>query len=169
MANRGARRSGRPPDYTWQGPSTGLVASTVGATQALLGTLVSFAATGTVIRLRGHINVGMDVAAADNAMVMAVGIIVATDDAIAAGAASLPSPFDDADSEWLWHGYFALKSITGTQSDTIGGQFVQREIDSKAMRRVKPGYSLAVIADGSVLLGSPTADVVMAARVLFAS
>ena len=83
-----------------------------------------------------------------------------------AGASAFPSPSSDLAADWLWHGLFPLLSITGTQGDDAGGQFWQAEIDSKAMRRVKAEEVIAVVADGFILTGSPTADVVMAARCL---
>ena len=161
------RSSGRRTDYAWQG-TTGAI-SAFAATQAIGPGSVASNASATVMRVRGHINVGMDVGAADNKGVVAVGLIIGTDDAVAVGATAFPSPADDIDADWFWHGWFSLQSITGTQTDAEGGQFQAREIDSKAMRRIRQNEQVVLMADASIEAGSPTFDLVYGLRVLFGS
>jgi len=136
------------------------------ATQVFLGSVGLFSLAGTIMRVRGAVTVQLDPGAADDRMVVGVGLILASDDAIAIGATAIPSPMKDMDAEWLWHGLFPLKSLTGTQTDAEGGQCILREIDSKAMRKFKPNQQLAVMTDGIIGAGSPTGDVTGAVRVL---
>jgi len=110
----------------------------------------------------------MDVGAADSAGVVGVGIIVGSTDALGVGATAFPSPIDDMDAEWLWHGLFAMRAVAGTQTDTDGGQYRSREIDSKAMRRFKQNEQPVIMVDSSILSSSPTFDVVIGVRMLVA-
>ena len=161
-----ARQSGRRADYNWTGHagfSVGFTTTQVIATGSIL-----FIAAGTVVRIRGHASVGMDVGAADNAGAVALGLIIVKNNALVAGATAVPSPVNEIDAEWLWHGWFSLNSITGTQSDDEGGQRVLREIDTKAMRKFKADDALIMVADGFTLAGSPSYDMVYGIRVLAA-
>ena len=159
------RATGRRTDYQWNGVA-GLQTVTLSTTQALMGSICVFSSSQTLMRVRGRVLVAMDVGAADESMVVAVGLIIADDTQFTAGATAFPSPISDLAADWLWHGFFPLRSITGTQSDLLGGQFWQAEIDSKAMRKVKATENISVMADATVLSGSPTADVILAARCL---
>ena len=162
---RARRSGGRRADYTWI-LGTGHV-NGLSTTQAF-DSMTTVLRSSTLVRTRGEIHVGMDPGAIDDTMVVGVGLIVATDQAIAAGAASLPSPIDDGDADWLWHGLFGLHAATIVSGDDWIGQSSRREIDSKAMRKVKQNDNLVVVYDSSVLAGSPTADVVIGARFLLA-
>ena len=162
------RSRGRRSDYTWNGAAW--FDATLSATQSLgSGSIATVNAAGTLVRLRGYATVSMDVAAADNTQVVALGMIVGSDDQVAAGATAFPSPMDDLDADWIWHSFFPLRSVTGTQSDGVGGQVVSQVIDSKAMRRVKQNDQLVMVADAQILAGSPTADSVAGVRALFAT
>ena len=158
-------RTGRKTDYSWSGICG--IANTIAAANTLGSGLITFSESGTIYRLRGHVSVSLDVAAADNRQCVAVGLIVGTDVAVVAGATAFPSPLSDPDAEWIWHGFFNLVSITGTQSDSGGGQFQEREIDSKAMRKVKTNSNVVLLADGEQQGGTPTADVGYGFRLLF--
>jgi hypothetical protein len=65
----------------------------------------------------------------------AFGMCVVSDNAFAAGAASIPGPFTDTDSElWFVHQYlFSPTTISG--AGTLRDAMFQYEIDSKAMRK----------------------------------
>ncbi len=85
----------------------------------------------------------------------AVGVGVFTDAAIVAGVASLNLPITDEFWDgWLWHSYFACLttgqisaagvSLSGGQTNNVTAA-VRMEVDSKAMRKVPVGQSLAVV------------------------
>ena len=161
-----ARRApGRRTDYQWNGVS-GLRTIALGETQVLLGTVCVFSSSQTLMRVRGRVAVGLDVPSADAAMVVGVGMIIGDANQVTAGSTAFPSPIEDLAADWLWHGLYPLQSITGTQVDILGGQWWQETIDSKAMRKVKATEVIAVMVDGNILQGAPTADVILAARCL---
>jgi len=141
MAN--GRRSGRRADYTWIGvPLVRTVATTV---QAVLGTL-SAGLPGTVVRCRGSFLVqGIPNAALDDE-ICGIGIHKVTSSASAAGGASVPGPIDDDDSDWMFHQYVPLVSLLETvASPNAIGLNHRFDIDSKAMRKLKPDDVVAVI------------------------
>ncbi len=80
----------------------------------------------------------------------AFAMVVVSDLAIAAGAASIPGPVTDADDDgwFVWEGIcqMAAGSIGG---NTINGQTQWYEFDSKAMRRIEQGFGLAVMVENS--------------------
>ncbi len=162
---------GRRADYQWLGFATAFAANTLSGTQAFAGSLGvgGTVGSGTIVRVRGHVAVAMDVGAADDSGVVGIGLILGSADAVSVGSTAFPSPLDDTAANWLWHGLFALRSLTATQEANAGGQYVDREIDSKAMRKFKANQSLVVMADAAQLSGSPTFDVIGSIRVLMAS
>ena len=167
MARAVVRRQGRRPDYQWNGV-TGLFATSLSSTQALMGSIVTFGSAETLMRIRGHALVIMDPGAADETMVVHIGITVADDAQFTAGATAFPSPTTNQEENWVWHGQFPLRSNTGTQGDIVGGQVWQAIVDSKAMRKVHANDVLAVMVDANILSGTPTADIVLSARALIA-
>ena len=73
----------------------------------------------------------------------ALGFIVVTDLALATGAAAIPGPITEAsDDGWFVWQPLLYESIG---AGGIPGQIL--EFDSKAMRRVPEGYSVAVMAE----------------------
>ncbi len=169
MARTRVRRSGRAPDYSWVGLER-FAAFTQGSVQAFAGSSnLGTTLAGTIMRVRGHVGVGMDVGAADDAGVVGVGLIVGTDAAVAVGSTAFPSPLDQFEADWMWHGLFAFRSISATQGVDVGGQYLQREIDSKAMRKFKSNENLVVMVDGSLQAGTPTFDIIGSLRILIAS
>ena len=162
-------RGGRRPDYQWAGINV-FAANDVSNVHKFAGSSnLGVNIAGTLMRVRGDIQVLLDVGAADDSMSCAAGLIVANDDAVAIGPTAFPSPSDDLDADWVWHGFFSMRSLSATQGTTEGAQVRSREIDTKAMRRFKPIDNLAMIVDGVVQSGSPTADFIGAFRVLLAS
>ncbi len=112
----------------------------------------------TVRRTRGRLWVGSDQQVATEDYVGAFGIIVVSDLALAAGAASIPGPVTDRnDDGWLvWESTanrFQLGSNIGFESNKM--QMI--EFDSRAMRKVEEGFGLAFMfenaspADGCIV------------------
>ncbi len=75
----------------------------------------------------------------------AYGIGIVSDQAFAAGAASVPGPWSDPDFPWLvwesFEGLYIFHDATG-QSNFQGFQF-----DSKAMRKVKQNETVVVVCE----------------------
>jgi len=122
----------------------------------------------TSIRLRGHGQFRFRPAAADDAIIVGLGLIHVSSDAFAVGATAVPSPIDDLDGDWVWHRLFA--PAVGTQAFAAGDPnmdwIVDFEIDSKAQRKIGPGDTLVFVADGLVVSGSPVADISATVREL---
>ena len=110
----------------------------------------SFVTTGpvTIRRVRGLVNWRTDQSVATEAPEGAIGLCVVTEDAFAAGVASLPGPLSDAGSEvWLMHQFlfaaFLHSDNTGWSADA-GHQY---EIDSKAMRKFSLEQRVAIVIE----------------------
>ena len=116
----------------------------------------------TLLRTRGVLGVLSDQVAAPEDQVGAVGIIRVTDLALATGAAAIPGPITERnDDGWvLWVPFLAARNATSLEMTTT-------EFDSKAMRIIEEGFSLAIMVENA----SPTFgfDFAFAASLLFAS
>ncbi len=106
----------------------------------------------TVVRVRGLLVVEPNVYTADKAMQGAFGIGIVSDQAFAAGAASVPGPWTDPD----WGGWFVwqawagrLEFVTGT-GVRVRDSALEYQIDSKAMRKVESNETLIVVAESQV-------------------
>ncbi len=103
----------------------------------------------TLRRVRGFILLLSDQTAATERQLGAFGICVASDAAVAAGAASLPGPVTELDDD-LWQTWLPLQ---GALTVVSGVGFILQDnkiqIDSKAMRRIQQGQSLAIMAENA--------------------
>jgi len=135
------------------GRSVSVVKTVVAAgTKVLLGTLVltNPGINEVIRRSRGRFLVTSDQATAYEGTLFAWGMIVVTDLAIAAGAASIPGPLTDAsDDGWfVWEPYPILAGSTdGGSSSSNSAQFRPTDFDSKAMRRVPEGFGIAIMGE----------------------
>ncbi len=112
----------------------------------------------TIVRTRILHHVRSDQSAADEDYVAAVGMAIVTDQALAAGVASVPTPMLEADSDawFLWNaiaGHFEFETNAGYR-DT--GHL--ENVDSKAMRKVEDGFDIAIAIENgaSPFLGTQT-------------
>ncbi len=102
-----------------------------------------------VRRTRGVLGVYSDQSAAMEEQIGALGFIVVTDLAAAAGAASIPGPVTDANDD----GWFVWMPFTQQCAVTVGGSAVNSNppgnwhFDSKAMRRVEEGFVVAIMVE----------------------
>ena len=136
--------------------TTGSAAFTGQAIQAILPGL-------TLIRMRGFFSVQLAVATAGgDGFNGAFGIGIATAAAVVAGAASVPTPLIEQDSDqWLyWQGFevhgaqaFSLAGAPGLEQF---GTYVNFEIDSKAMRKFDIVMSIYAMVE-TVETGTATA------------
>ncbi len=118
------------------------------ATKVLLGSfsLANPGITETVIRTRGGIAIGSDQAAAEEQQLGAFGLVIVSDIAIAAGAASIPGPVTDRnDDGWfVWQPFARIGSDVATQPSTDWYEF-----DSKAARRLEQGFSIGIMCENA--------------------
>ena len=105
----------------------------------------------TLVRTRGHLMVITGTSAGTDTSV-AVGLIKARQVTIAAGAASLPSPLNNPESDWIYHVHL-IGDSQGTGAVAFGTGAVLFGVDSKAMRIIEAQHSLVWLAE--VNSGSP--------------
>jgi len=101
----------------------------------------------TVTRMIGQFSAQLDVETADAQGTVAVGCVVSRNEAITAGVASLPSPEDDPDAEWLYYGVFGLGNSPVSPTDGAGFSWVRHDFDVRGQRIVRAGSSLVWIAE----------------------
>jgi len=103
-----------------------------------------------VVRTRGLLSVELTASTADQEAVGAIGFAIVSDQAEAAGAASIPGPWTDQD----WDGWFLWQPWAFTfESITQAGVLLfsrEWEIDSKAMRKFDSGNTIVVMAESEV-------------------
>ena len=158
-----ARRStGRRTDYTWQG---GALGSSLSSGGAFISSVFTAGTAATLMRSRGEVVASIDGITDGDKAIVGVGLIVVTEEQLAAGATSVPDPITDFDAEWVWHGFLLLMSqaIVATTDDTHNARL---SIDSKAMRRMKQTMSLVFVATNVASAGTPNVDVLFGCRSL---
>ena len=121
-------------------------------TKVLLATFVlSNVGIGEVVRrTRGQVLVLSDQASVVEQQNGAFGMVVVTDLAAAAGAASIPGPVTDANDDG-WFVWVPTLQATGGLiggAPSVGVPQWPHLFDSKAMRRVEEGFVIAVMFEG---------------------
>ncbi len=100
----------------------------------------------TIIRIRGFLKVVLlSTDAVSGGFSGAFGIGLASEAAVAAGIASVPTPITEQGSEnWLYWRAFAVDAVTATIADGVNafGSVFEVEIDSKAMRKFPEDLSI---------------------------
>ena len=104
----------------------------------------------TILRTLGLLTVRSDQDASSEDQQGAFGMIVVSDTAVAAGAASIPGPLTDiADDGWFVHvpfnERFLFKSATGVNPDMNH----QYQFDFKSKRVIEDGSSIALMVETS--------------------
>ena len=152
MARR--RGGGRVIDNKeWQ--ATPFSQSVIAADGTSPGGGITFAIPATILRMRGYVQAVMDSSAqVGDDIVLTFGFAVLATDAFIVGA-SLPDPFDEPSFPWLWWGEMTLIAQTTTPVMGWGPHAQRLEVDSKAMRRVKPNQTLGGIVQASGATGAP--------------
>jgi len=90
----------------------------------------------TIVRTRLRIFIESDQAAASELMHAAYGRMVVSDQAAAAGTASVPAPLTNTDAPWyVWEALFN-KFLFGDATGFLEPSGTMIEVDSKAMRKV---------------------------------
>jgi len=155
---RNFQRSGRPTDKAWlKIPSSSLSITSAGT--VIAAGVLNFTGPGTILRVRGDILFAFGgVTVALDEMTFAMGLGLVSSDAAALGATAMPDPAAEADYPWLWWKEFSMFStfaIDGTGTDHSGQLQVRIPVDTKAMRRVKPGQTLVLTGQYVDVVGTP--------------
>ena len=127
----------------------------VSGAQSILGSVTFTTGSGleaTILRSRGQCLLACTPNAVADVEVIGLGIIVVSESAFAAGAASLPGPIADISSDsWLYHSLHGFDAVAATAGDGQSITLNERvEIDSKAMRRLPEGNVVVFMAEALV-------------------
>jgi len=102
----------------------------------------------TITRMIGQFVGLLNAIAADAEAEFAIGVLVARNEAIIAGVASLPSPEDDPDSDWLFYGqYHVAQPQASAIQGTISLNAIRENFDVRGQRIVKAGEAPVWIAE----------------------
>ncbi len=130
------------------------------STKILLGSFVATTADGTVLRTHVELGVGSDTTG--EWQIGAFGLIVVSETAFLAGAASIPGPSTDAsDSGWFVHQPILAQTTTGT----TGRDTRYWTIDSKAMRKFPLGTRVVIMVE-NIQVTTGQFDMTFAVRLL---
>ncbi len=147
VRRRGFQRSGARPNRGWASTIENVATVIPAASKVLLASFVPFASgvDETILRVVGGVMVSSDQSAAVEAQIGAVGLIIVTDVALAAGIASIPGPVTDAaDDGWFVHQHFAQQSAAVADGPTSHWY----PIDQKAKRILDGnGQAVAVVVE----------------------
>ncbi len=110
----------------------------------------------TIIRTRGVMMVQSDQVGASESFGVVLAAAVVTDEALAAGIASVPTGDANRDSDafFLFEeviGRFNFISGTGTEQRGVNQS---RYFDSKAMRKIESGYDVAITVEAQSIVAS---------------
>jgi len=137
-------RTGRRTDYSWSNFGDVSLGQGVGGSGTFGLVASNVIAPQTLTRVRGQIGVTLDAAAADESAMILCGLMALNTDAFVGGGA--PEIFTGGDDEasWIWQG--ALYVSSGAEAAVVGDQLSDSlAVDSKAMRKLKPGQSIVFV------------------------
>ena len=137
-------RAGRKIDFkNWEDIPAIDLSST--AAETIIGPSLNFGIPATILRVRGNLVVFFDGAADTSQQNVAMGLAVLSTDAVAAGAGSVPDPAAEAEFPWLWWTSVPIAHHVVGAAVLQDLAFARVVVDSKAMRKVKPGESLVIV------------------------
>ncbi len=121
----------------------------------IIGGSLAFSGPATILRCRGGILARLDATKqVGDLMKVTTAIGIVSSDAFAAGAGSVPDPASEPEYPWLWWNSFTLSSQIAAGTDDFGLSVRAVEVDTKAMRKIKPGESLLWVMQSSASAGS---------------
>ncbi len=118
----------------------------------------------TIARVRGYLEMHLTAATAINdGFVGAFALGIASENAFAAGAASVMDPVNDLDWDgWFYHRFISLHGLLTTAAGLVRLAF---EVDTKAMRKVAEGDTVYAVLQ-TTETGTATMDVFFDSRLL---
>ncbi len=166
MANQRTRQ-GPARTLRWDLSTIALGALTVGNPVAAT-IVVAGAITETLMRMRGSVEAHLtSTIALGDAVHVGVGVIKAQS---GQGTTVFSSPLSDGEAPWIWVDYFTLVSEDASASSVDGTDMkhIRHEIDSKAMRILRPDIELQIVGETVDVNGAPAVDIFSIIRFLFA-
>jgi len=138
------RRAGRRTDYEWANISDLLAAVDIGGAAAFGAQGLVFSIAGTVTRVRGRIGAVLDTGGAGEFGLLLCGLMTLANDSFVGGTAPELATQGVDEASWLWRGSLWLSS--GKEAAVVPDQLsVDLVVDTKAMRRMKPNETLAIV------------------------
>ncbi len=137
-ARRSFRRfsQARTPNLEWSDMNDAQTSVVAGTKTLLFSLTPTVAVDVTILRTRILMLIRSDQKVAPEDQKGALGMILVSNEAVAAGAASIPGPVSDASADWFLYQPFtqALQFTTAAGLTTAGTDGVQYDIDSKSKR-----------------------------------
>ncbi len=157
--------------FVWSDILTSMsVEALLGAPTKSVGTNLGVGIGGgvTLIRTRGWASFHFDPTSIADTFNVGIGLGVYSSDAFTIGATAMPGPLTDADYDWIFHTTLVFgPAFSATEDGTNIRNNHWLEVDSKAMRKIKPNQTIGWIAEGDVLSGGGTVDLSVSTRYLF--
>ncbi len=165
-----ARHAKKLDFKSWDGLPSAEETVSVDATRG--ASSLGFLVPATILRCRCRILLTNDSPADTEQVRIAFGLGIVSTDAAVLGATGLPDPADEPEFPWLWWDDISIQSFGGAVSPVEMTPFGEgcRElmVDTKAMRKIKPGQSLVWVSQSIRIAGTPTVAVMYGiTRVLF--
>ncbi len=150
-----SRGSPRKRATFWgRSPADTAPTSLAASTAVLDSTSVPLIQGETIVRVRGAINVSSDQQTVTENQLGAVGFLIASDEAVAVGVGSIPTPYTDQDSDlWFVHRYFANRTVFSSGVGVDFNVMFEYSFDSKAMRKIETGSTLCVVVENGSTTG----------------
>ena len=152
-----ARGRGRRTDYAWSNVGDVMAGRDITIAAEFGPTSSQFALPGTVVRIRGKVGVTLDTGGVDESAMILCGLGIFDADQVTAGAApEIDASGGNDDASWMWTG--ALYVTSGAEAAvTTNGLYDRLEIDTKAMRRIKPNEVIAFVTQAPPSLATDQA------------
>ena len=152
-----ARRLGKKIDFVqWDAIPSFRQSSSSETTFVIAG--LTFLAPATILRSRCDVLFQFDATVqVDDRLTLGVGLGLVSTDAFTFGATAMPDPLGEPEYPWLYWREINIEQLAVTP-DFAGIGFGERfEVDTKAMRKVKPGQTLTWVFQYANGAGSPSA------------
>ncbi len=150
------RREGRTIDFkSWDAMPSVSAQLTADGSTAVAG--LAFTSPATILRCRGSLLYSLDESQQVNdKMKVGLGLGIISSDAFT--ASTLPDPSGEAEYPWLWWHEVQLGSDLAVGINNLGQNVARIDLDTKAMRKIKPGQTLTLVTQYVDLTGTPVLD-----------
>ena len=101
----------------------------------------------TILRTRFSLHVRTDQGAATEDQRGALGFIIVTDDAFAAGATAIPGPITDTGADWFVYQPFQLRFALFDATGVLAQNGFEYMVDSKSKRVLSPTETIAFMVE----------------------
>jgi len=124
------------------------------------GSTLAFSSPSTILRIRGGWWAAMDATKqVDDDISVTVCIGTSSTDAATVGAASLPDPNEEPEYPWLYWKNTRLFSQIAAGNEAWGTSAQFFDIDTRAMRKMRPGQSLNFYSQTAGATGAPVTQI----------